>query len=96
MKGSDGLIRELFSTSTPDAIAILIVCILIENKFSDAFKGNGKCKKTRISIDLSDWRHCIFLLTVIGVILFTPGLNLAISMFYSFFVLYQVYKYYRK
>ena len=90
------LIREFFYTSTPAAIAILIVCILVENKFPQVFKDNGKSKKIRISIDLNDWRHFLFLLTSIFVIIFTPGLNLAVSMVYSFFVLQQIYRYYRK
>lgn len=94
MEGSDVLVREFFNTSTP--IAILILCVLIENTFPQVFKDKGKSKKIRISIDLSDWRHCLFLVTVIGLILFTPGLNLAISIVYILFALYQVYRYYRK
>lgn len=90
------LVRAFFNSSTPAAIAMLIICVLIENKFPDVFKDNGKGKKIRMSIDLTDWRHCLFLITAIGVILYTPGLNLVISISYSLFVLHQVYRYYWK
>jgi len=96
MEGSDALVRGIFNVSTSMAITVIILCVLVENVFPDVFKDNDKKKRIRISIDPSDWRHCLFLITVIGLILFTPGLNLAISIFYSFFLLYQVYKYYRK
>lgn len=96
MEGSDALVRGFFNVSTSMAVTIIILCVLVENAFPDVFKDNDKKKRIRISIDLNDWRHCLFLLTAIWVILFTPGLNLIISIFYSLFVLYQIYRYYRK
>lgn len=96
MEGSEVLIREFFYTSTPEAIAILILCILIENKFPDAFKGNSKRKKIKVSIDLSDWRQVVFLVIAVGVILLTPVINLLVSITYSFFVIYQIYRNYRR
>lgn len=96
MEGSDALVRGIFNVSTSAAVTIIILCVLIENTFPQVFKKNDKGKKIRISIDPTDWRHCLFLLTAIGVILFTPGSNLIISIFYSLFILYQIYRYYRK
>ena len=96
MEGIDALVRGIFNVSTYMAVVILILCVLIENAFPDVFKDNDKKKRIRISIDPSDWRHCLFLLTAIGVVLFTPVLNFAIPIMYSLFVLYKIYRYYRK
>lgn len=88
--------NDLLGMDLTITIVILLFCILIENSFPQIFQNNSDYKKVKISIDLSDWRHCIFLFTVIMMILFTPGLNLAISTIYSLFIIYQVYRYYRK
>ncbi len=68
----------------------------IENGFPEIFKNRGEDRKVKITIDLHDWRHCIVLIITIGVILFTPWLNIGISIVYSLFIIYQIYKYYRK
>lgn len=62
------MVRDFLNMSTPAAIAIVVICIVIENRFPEIFKDNTNGKRIKVSINLSDWRHSLFLLTSIGVI----------------------------
>ncbi|MFL0270161.1 hypothetical protein [Candidatus Clostridium radicumherbarum] len=90
------MIKGFLAMSTPAAVLIIILCIFIENGFPEVFNDNTKGKRIKVSMDLSDWRHILLLIISVGVVIFTPGFNLIIAVLYTFFVLFQIYKYYRK
>ncbi|WP_102398910.1 hypothetical protein [Haloimpatiens massiliensis] len=84
--------NEFYLATTPSAIATILLCVIIENKFPQIFKDDNEKRKIKISVNTSDPIQGTMLIITIFVLLFTPYLNLIISFIYGSSIIIEVIK----
>lgn len=84
--------NEFYMATTPSAVATILLCILIENKFPNVFKDSDKKGSIKISVDTSNPVQVAMLIITIYLLLFTPVINLIISFIYGINIIIEVIK----
>lgn len=84
--------KEFYCATTPIAIAIIIMCVMIENKFFGDFEDDNTRERIKINIEIYNSMQRIMLLTLTLLLLFTPVVNLIISVIYGSLIIMQIIK----
>lgn len=80
------MLTEFYFETTPPSILLILMCVIFQNVFCDAFKTREEAQFI-IDVNLSNSKQCFYFIITCTVILFTPILNVFISVVYLIIIL---------